>query len=159
MAGRIRGTIEYCTLYNSTTDSGQFRRRDDLEQEGWTLGFDKIFRRGDEVALPLYEGQLVNRYDHRAKTYEGFCGPTSTDAPWHPRNHREQKANPAFEIEPRYWMDAAVVEARLQSRVGERAIFAFRDVGRPWREQRTAKGALIPRATRDRQVPISAVTA
>ena len=54
-------------------------------------------------------------------------------------------------------MDAGVVQARLDARVGERAMFAFRDVGRPWREQRTAKGALIPPRPATHKLPIICV--
>jgi hypothetical protein len=89
--------LTYATLFNSTTDHKRFWKREQLEPEGWELGRDRVFRRrradGDateaeqlpllgrdpadvEVALPVYEGQLANRYDHRAKTYEGFSGPT-----------------------------------------------------------------------------------
>ena len=146
--------LEYCTLYNAATDSGLFCRREALERDGWTLGRDKIFRRGGRVALPLYEGQLVNRYDHRAKTYEGFEGNKYGRAPGIPATTNEQKADPAFEIEPRYWMDAVVVRARLSARVGERVILGFGNSGRPFREQRSAAGALMPQVPATHGLPI-----
>lgn len=150
--------IGYATLFNATTDSGKFRRREDLEPAGWTLDRDNVFRSGEKVALPLYEGQLVNRYDHRARTYDGYTGSKKYGrAPGIPATTAEQKADPAFEIEPRYWMDAELAHTRLAHRVGERAIFAFRDVGRPWREQRTAKGALIPPRPATHKLPVLAV--
>ena len=146
--------LEYCTLYNAATDSGLFCRREALEQDGWTLGRDKIFRRGGRVALPLYEGQLVDRYDHRAKTYEGFEGNKYGRAPGIPATTNEQKADPAFEIEPRYWMDAVVVRARLNARVGDRMMLGFGNSGRPFREQRSAAGALIPQVPATHGLPI-----
>lgn len=116
-----------------------------------------MFRRGDEEALPLYEGQLANRYDHRAKTYEGYNGNKYGRKPNLPQPTNEQKADPAFEIEPRYWMPRPVVAARLAARVGDRAMFAFRDVSRPWTDQRSAKGTLIPRRPATDTVPMFAV--
>src|SRR4029453_15120519 len=83
--------LKYSTLFNSATASSLFLKREDLEREGWILQGDMVFRRPrntkhslasyelflEEVAsyfedaVPLYEGQLANRYDHRARTYAG----------------------------------------------------------------------------------------
>ncbi len=140
--------LEYATLFHSSggAKKGLFHRREGLEVEGWRLGDDKLFRRGDELAFPLYEGQLANRYDHRAKTYEGYEGPNKYGrAPGIPETSDDQKADPRFEIEPRYWVQQPVVDARLAARVQDRCMIGFRNVGSPWRNQRTVKAALIPR--------------
>jgi hypothetical protein len=154
-AGENPWDVEYCTLFHSKGDSGKFLRREDLERDGWSLGRDEIMRRGQEVAVPLYEGQLLNRYDHRAKTYAGYAGSNKYGRkPNIPRTTDSQKADPAFEMEPRYWMDVGTLRARLQARVGERAMLAFRDVGAPWTNQRSAKGAVIPPRPATHKVPI-----
>jgi hypothetical protein len=41
----------------TTSDSGLFRTREQLETEGWTLA-GNIFSRSSERYLPLYEGRL-----------------------------------------------------------------------------------------------------
>jgi hypothetical protein len=166
--------LKYATLFNSTTDSDKFHRREDLEGEGWVLGDDKIFRleqgtggsggqlalpaleRADQLDLPttgaiteccpVYEGQLAHRYDHRAKTYEGYLGRNKYGhAPGIPQPTGQQQADPCFEIEPRYWMARDVAERRIRQAVGDRMTLGFRDVGAPWRNQRSAKAALLPR--------------
>lgn len=152
--------VSYSTLFNPTTASKQFCKREDLEHNGWELGEDKIFRLGHKRALPLYEGQLANRYDHRARTYEGYTGPNKYGRkPGIPRTTDEQKAEPQFEIEPRYWMLSHVVDARLKERVGEAIMVGFRDISRPWTDQRSAKGALLPRVPATDKLPIFAVPA
>ena len=51
-------------------DSGLFRTRDQLEDDGWTLT-GNIFVRGSERMLPLYEAKMIHHFDHRLGTYEG----------------------------------------------------------------------------------------
>jgi hypothetical protein len=137
--------IEYCTLFHSTGASEQFLRGEDLVAQGWNLGVDMVFQSEDETALPLYEGQFVNRYDHRAKTYRGYAGNNKYGrAPGISQATDDDKSDPAFEIEPRYWMNAKLVRARLDARVGDRAMFGFGNSGRPFTEQRSAAGALLP---------------
>ncbi|HWO71026.1 MAG TPA: DNA methyltransferase [Actinomycetota bacterium] len=150
--------LSYHTLFHSSGDSHLFLKRDCLEAEGWVLGPDKVFRRGDEVALPVYEGQLANRYDHRARTYEGYAGGRKYErAPGIPETTDAQKADPSFEVEPRYWMLAKHAEARLAETVGEKVMIGFRDVSGPWREQRSAKGAILPRVPATHKLPVLAV--
>ena len=143
--------ISYSTLFNSTTDSDNFSSARSLRLTVGPWAPTACSAAANEEALPLYEGQLANRYDHRAKTYEGYSGNKYGRKPNLPQPTNKQKADPAFEIEPRYWMPRPVVAARLAARVGDRAMFAFRDVGAPWTNQRSAKGALIPRAASDAQ--------
>lgn len=141
-----RWSLVYATLFNSSIDSGHFLKRDELEPDGWKLGDDMIFRRGDEQALPLYEGQLVNRYDHRARTYEGYPKEKKYGKkPGIPRTTDQQKADPDYEIEPRYWMLRQTAEDRLQAAIGDRMLVALRDIGAPWTNRRSARVALLPR--------------
>jgi Eco57I restriction-modification methylase len=152
--------IAWVTLFHSSgaNRKGLFHKREDLEADGWTLGRDKVFRRDGDVALPLYEGQLVNRWDHRAKTYEGYTGDNKyKPAPGIPETSDAQKANPDFEVEPRYWMHKPIVEERLTARVGDRVMLGFGNTGRAWREQRSAAGALLPRAPATHGLPLLAV--
>lgn len=147
--------LVYVTMFNSTTDSGHFLKREELEAEGWELGDDLIFRRADEEALPLYEGQLVNRYDHRARTYEGYpIAKKYGKKPGIPLTTDERKADPGYEIEPRYWMLKKTADDRFAETVGKRTPMAFRDIGAPWTNQRSAKGALLPRFPATHALPI-----
>lgn len=150
--------LSYHTLFHSSGDSHLFLRREDLEAEGWVLGPDKVFRRGEERALPVYEGQMANRYDHRARTYEGYAGENKygrkPNIPW---TTDQQKADPSFEVEPRYWILAEHAEERLAGTVGEKVMIGIRNVGAPWTNQRSARGALLPRRTATDQLPVIAI--
>jgi len=150
--------LRWHLLFMSTQHSHLFLRREDLEAEGWVLGPDKVFRRGEERALPVYEGQMANRYDHRARTYEGYAGENKygrkPNIPW---ATDQQKADPSFEAEPRYWMLAKHAEERLAGTVGEKVMIGFRDVGAPWTNARSAKGAILPRVPATHKLPVLAV--
>jgi hypothetical protein len=149
--------LSYHTLFHSTGDSEYFLKRETLEAEGWGLGDDKIFRRGNDIALPLYEGQMANRYDHRARTYEGYSGEKKYQrSPGIPIVTDEEKANPSFEVEPRYWIFKATVDKRFAETIGERITIGFRDVVHHWRTQRATMGAILPRYPATHTLPILA---
>jgi hypothetical protein len=52
-------------LFNMTGDSGQFRKREQLERADLAL-IGSQFTGPDEVWQPLFEGKMVDFYDHRA---------------------------------------------------------------------------------------------
>lgn len=169
--------MKYATLFHSSGDQELFLRREDLERDGWRLGRDMIFRRKRrpqadaghmllfdkptdiEEALPLYEGQLANRYDHRAKTYTGYKGQNKYGvSPGLKEPSDEEKSCPEFHIEPRYWMRRSISDERYVAKLGTKLPMAFRDVTRPWQERRCAKGALIPRYPATHKLPIIGVS-
>jgi hypothetical protein len=67
---------------------------------------------GEPPRLPLYEAKMVHQFDHRWATYVDAASAEggeveaidSTDS---------QKANPAFTVRPRYWVDEREVLARI----------------------------------------------
>jgi hypothetical protein len=147
--------LRYATLFHSSGDSDLFLRREDLEGDGWAPGTDMLFRRGDEEALPLYEGQLVNRYDHRARTYAGYpVGKKYGRKPGIPYTTAEQKADPAFEIEPRYWMLRETAEERIATALETRVILGVRNVTRPATDARSTKTALLARWPATHALPV-----
>lgn len=151
--------LRYAVLFNSSTSSGHFLKREELEFEGWQLEADMVFRRGDnEAALPLYEGQLVNRYDHRARTYAGYGPPEKKygPKPGIPHTSDNQKANPAFESEPRYWMMRDTARVRIKERAGDRLIFGIRNVGSPLTNARSAIAAILPQWPATHALPVIA---
>lgn len=167
--------LKYATLFHSSGDQELFLRREDLERDGWELGRDMIFRRKRrlqpdaghlrlfdqpneiEEALPLYEGQLANRYNHRAKTYAGYKGENKFGMkPGLPEATEDQLANPQFEIEPRYWMQRCHADERFRQ-FGEAPVIGMRDVARPWNDQRCARCCLLPRWPATDTLPIMSV--
>jgi hypothetical protein len=88
---------------------------------------------GQPARLPLYEAKMVHQFDHRWATYvdaaSGVAGELETAD-----LSEAQKANPAFTVRPRYWVDEREVLARI-ARVPTRlsrawlALHAAQDAG------------------------------
>jgi hypothetical protein len=53
-------------MFHMTNDSGLFLKAADLKKQGWIPGECNQWIRGDERAVPLYEGKMVQMFDHRA---------------------------------------------------------------------------------------------
>ena len=90
-------------MFHMTNDSSLFRTREQLEADGWTLD-GNVFRRGNDVYLPLYEAKLFHHFDHRWATHDGLDTRDLTST---------EKGNPEAFALPRYWVPADEVAARL----------------------------------------------
>ena len=53
-------------LFNMTSDSHLFRTAAQLDEEGFYPIEGNRWKRGEELHLPLYEGKMVQAFDHRA---------------------------------------------------------------------------------------------
>lgn len=110
--------------------------------------------------LPLYEAKMIHQFDHRWATYlpspSGVSGgPGAANAfrlggaggEGTSRDVTEaEKADPAFAVTPRYWVDAAEVEARLRDKGWDRGwLMGWRDICRST-DYRTLISGVIPRA-------------
>ncbi|MDZ7585653.1 MAG: hypothetical protein U0938_12615 [Thiobacillus sp.] len=58
--------VRYVTMFHMTNDSDKFLTRAELEQQGFQPAALNRWMKGDEEAVPLYEGKMVQMYDHRA---------------------------------------------------------------------------------------------
>jgi hypothetical protein len=94
-------------MLNMTTDSHQFRTRDELEgSEGAWLVAGNRFGSASGEWVPLYEGKMVQAFDHRASdivlaeanVFRSGQGSNLTDD-----DHRD----PARQPVPRYWIQAS----------------------------------------------------
>ena len=53
-------------LFNMTSDSHLFRTAAQLDAEGFYPVEGNRWKKGEELYLPLYEGKMVQAFDHRA---------------------------------------------------------------------------------------------
>lgn len=176
--------LVYSQMFNiAGTHKSLPKRPDELSVEGWVLGADRVFRREGErsvarspaqiglgfgvggpgasvdVALPFYEGQMANRFDHRAKSYEGFEGDNKYGKkPGIPACSDAAKRDPAFEVEPRYWLLEADCMPRIRAVMGDRTLIGFRDVAAWYSDRRVAKGCILPRYPAADTVPVLGVS-
>ena len=131
--------VRYSTMFHMTNDSGRFRRADELEEKegAWRVGGNRF----DSPAgpwLPLYEGKMVQAFDHRAASVVVDAG----------RLHRpaqpvaataEQHRDPAWLPVPQYWVEDAGVPAGFRWFVGWKDVTAPTNV-------RTVIAAVVPRS-------------
>lgn len=140
--------LQYGTLFNSSNskEAGLLLRGTALEQQGFVLDRDKRYRHEDgRVAVPVYEGQMANRWDHRARTFEGFTGKDRYGRKPHiPWTTDQQHGDPDFEVEPRYWMHDEVAHGRVEEVAGANCtLLALRDIGAVWTNRRSLRVALM----------------
>ena len=58
--------VKYVTMFHMTNDSNLFQTRAELVKQGFaSVGLNR-WRSGDTEAVPLYEGKMVQMFDHRA---------------------------------------------------------------------------------------------
>ena len=106
--------ISFQLMFMMNTDSGLFRTRDEMEEDGWELR-GNIFVKDGETYLPLYEAKLFHQYDHRFATFQGVSSRDRANGKAHPMT-REARENPEAVILPRYWVPQSELDTRTGSR-------------------------------------------
>ena len=86
-------------LFNMTSDSHLFRTAAQLEAEGFYPVQGNRWKRGEELYLPLYEGKMVQAFDHRAASV--VVNPENLSRPGPaPRNYARRTCRPELAIRP-----------------------------------------------------------
>ncbi|MYE94433.1 MAG: N-6 DNA methylase, partial [Gemmatimonadetes bacterium] len=105
--------VSFQQMFNMTSDSGLFRTRQRLEEDGWELhGNVFVHDDDDERYLPLYEAKLFHQYDHRFATFDGASERDIRNGNARPMTAVE-KADPDLVVIPRYWVPETEVAQRL----------------------------------------------
>ena len=91
-------------LFHSKNHSALFRRVDQLQKEGYYPVSGSRWKRGEELYLPLYEGKMVQMYDHRAASVITSESNIVRKAQPDP-TLEEQYRDPSFSPRPRYWIN------------------------------------------------------
>ncbi len=102
--------LRYVTMFHMTNDSHLFKRQDELDEAGfYPVGF-QVWRRGKEECVPLYEGKMVQAYDHRAASI--VVNPENLHRPAQPKPASlEQHQNPNWLPTPQFWVENQAVNA------------------------------------------------
>ncbi len=58
--------VKYQRMFDMTNDSGLFLKPEELQQQGWKPAPLNRWEKNGEQAVPLYEGKMVQMFDHRA---------------------------------------------------------------------------------------------
>ncbi len=131
-------TVQYSRMFDMTNDSHMFRTRTELEEnEGaYPIGGNRFNSPSGEW-VPLYEGKMVQAYDHRAASI--VLNPSNLYRPAQPeRASLEQHQDPMWLPSPQYW-----VSTNLPSFPDATWMLAIKDVTAPT-NIRSVISALLP---------------
>ncbi|NEC64784.1 DNA methyltransferase [Streptomyces sp. SID9727] len=125
--------VELGRMFHMTDDSHLFKVRPDLETDGWHLD-GNVFRKGEALMLPLYEGRMGHQFSHR------FADSTGSH-----ESSLSELGNPGFVVQPQYWVSKEDTQARIaRRRYGcTSALLGHRRVARN-NDERTGIATLIP---------------
>jgi len=100
--------LRYVRMFDMTNDSHLFKRADELDDEGFYPVGMNVWRRGSDECVPLYEGKMVQAYDHRAASI--VVNQENIHRPAQPKPASlEQHQNPKWLPTPQFWVDAGKI--------------------------------------------------
>lgn len=122
--------VKYSRMFDITLDSGKFRNRAELEEvEGaWPIE-GKRWQSKDGEWVPLYEGKMVQSFDHRAASI--VARENAIHHPvWSDEVAPEQKRDPSFSAISNHWVLMRDVQAVTKQpyHLGYRAIGRATDI-------------------------------
>ena len=98
--------VRYHTMFHMTNDSHLFRTAAQLDNEGFYRVEGNRWKKGEELYLPLYEGKMVQAFDHRAASV--VVNPQNLNRPAQPRaTSLAEHANTGWLPEPQFWVPAS----------------------------------------------------
>ena len=100
--------VRYVRQFDMTNDSHLFRTAAQLDDEGFyrVEGKRNRWQKGDELYLPLYEGKMVQAFDHRAASV--VVNPKNLNRPAQPREATlAEHADTGWLPTPQFWVAAS----------------------------------------------------
>jgi hypothetical protein len=122
------------------SDSGLFRSCKQLEREGWRRE-GNIYRHSQDVYLPLYEAKMIHHFDHRFGDYADNQESAQTTAIVNVP--AERLIDPAYVVQPRYWVPSAEASDRLAGKWDRGWLLGWRRICRAT-DERTVIASLLP---------------
>ena len=141
--------VRYVRMLDMTNDSHLFRTAAQLEDDGFYPVQGNLWKRGKDQYLPLYQGRMIQQFDHRASSVR--LNPDSTHNPYVSEETRDdQHSDPSYLPRSQYWVPASEIEPDFP-KCGY--TLGFRDIARPT-DVRTAIAALVPQAGYGNTIPL-----
>ena len=132
--------VRYHTMFHMTNDSNLFRTAPELRAEGYYPVQGNLWKKGEKLYLPLYQGRMIHQFDHRANSV--VANPENVHNPYLSVEVTEaQHADPDFRPTTQYWVPSEEVEETLSEDCGY--TLGFRDIARPT-DVRTVIAAIVP---------------
>ena len=140
--------VRYVRMFDMTNDSRLFRTAAQLEAEGFYPVLGNRWKKGNELYLPLYEGKMVQAFDHRAANV--VVNPENLNRPAQPREASlAEHANPTWLPDHQYW----VPESECGWAPGTNWVLGFKEITAPT-NVKTFIAALFPAVGFGNKVPI-----
>ncbi len=140
--------VKYRTMFHMTNDSHLFRTAAQLNAEGFYPVQDNRWKRGEKLYLPLYEGKMVEAYDHRAASV--VINPKNLNRPAQSRDATsEEHSNPNWLPGPQFW----VPESECGWNPAANWVLGFKEITSPTNAM-TFIAALFPAVGFGNKVPI-----
>ena len=140
--------VRYVRMFDMTNDSHLFRTAAQLEADGFYPVQGNRWKKGDELYMPLYEGKMVQAFDHRAASVE--VNPENLNRPAQPRiTTIDEHSNPKWVPDPQFWVSTESFDWHwpLPWALGFKEITASTN-------HRTMIASLFPRAAFGNKTPI-----
>ncbi len=139
--------IRYVRQFDMTNDSHLFRTAAELDKKGFYRVEGNRWQKGDELYLPLYEGKMVQAFDHRAASV--VVNPQNLNRPAQPREtNLSEHANTGWLPEPQFWVD----ENKVNWPSGLEWGIGFKDVTAPT-NVRAMIASIVPRSAVGNTLP------
>ncbi|GGB62916.1 hypothetical protein GCM10011316_38510 [Roseibium aquae] len=142
--------VRFRRMFDMANDSGHFIDHEDIAPQIKERRAALAVLRDGRQVYPLYEGKMFWHFDHRYGTYEDQTEKQANKGVL-PRVANEQHADPLYQIQPRYWIDASLTEAALSEEASHRWFFTWRDLGP---SERSLVGTIIPRSAAGHKAPL-----
>ena len=140
--------VKYVTMFHMTNDSNLFRTSAQLEEDGFYPVQGNRWKRGEDEYVPLYEGKMVQAYDHRAASV--VVNPANLNRPALPRKTTsEEHKDPDWLPDPQFWVGTD----QIRWFEGLERAVAFKDVTAPT-NVRTMIASIVPFSAYGNTLPL-----
>ena len=104
--------VRYHTMFHMANASHLFRTAAQLDKDGFYPVQGNRWKKGEELYLSLYEGKMVQTFDHRAAS--AVVNPSNLKRPSQTRETTgTEHADPVWLPNPRFWVPAREVERSM----------------------------------------------
>ena len=142
--------VKYVRMLDMANDSHLFRTAAQLESAGFYPVEGNRWKKGVELYLSLYQGRMIQQFDHRANSVR--VNPENTFNPYLSEEVTEaQHADSGFLPQSQYWVPLKEVEKIITNQRGY--TIGFRDIARP-NDVRTMIASIIPQVGCGHTLPI-----
>lgn len=139
--------VRYVRMFDMTNDSHAFRTQTELEEResAWPSGGNRFASASGEW-VPLYEGKMVQAFDHRAASV--IVNPANLNRPAQPlMATNEQHSEPQWLPNPQFWVNKQAVAPKQDWHLAFKHVTAATNV-------RSMIAAIIPDSGAGNSLPI-----